>query len=157
MPDEQLPAMRDYGTNDVPPPPPEPDRPPAARGLTPLGWGAVASCVAVLVSIAGPWATAFGIVSIDGTHGDIPTVGIAALLAAGGFILCAREREIDGGLLGLIGALWIAYVVAYEYDHLHSISPFVSVGWGLYLCGLGMAGIIGTLAATAFAKRPLTR
>jgi hypothetical protein len=109
---------------------------------SPLGWVALAACALILVSIIAPWATALGgILSADGTHGDIPTVAISALGAAFAFYrVITRHTQI--ALVGaLVAGIWAGYEVGYQAHHL-TASPLVSLGWGLFVCGIGAAGVI---------------
>ena len=100
-------------------------------------WVAVIAGVAMILGGFGPWATAFGLVSVNGTHGDGWFV-----IAAGGvsvFLLRSEARTRRGGSrlvwAALAGAGGAAVAIA-DFAQLASTQA-VEPAWGIYAAMLG--------------------
>ena len=105
-------------------------------------WVAFIAGAAMIVGGFGPWATALGFVSVNGTQGDgwlVITAGIVALLA-----LWSEGRTRQGGgplglagLAGFGGALVAIYTVARlesaQGEFFGERVDIVDPAWGLYL------------------------
>jgi hypothetical protein len=113
-------------------------------------WIAVIASAAMIIGGFGPWATALGFVSVNGTQGDGWLVIVAG--AAGLLTLWAEARSRQGGLLvaaGLAGAGGAA-VAIYHLARIESAQgeifgenvDLVDPAWGLYVSMLAGAALV---------------
>lgn len=121
------------------------------RSAPPGVWAAIVATVLLVVGGFGPWATAFGVVSIDGTRGDgwIVIAAGAAAVALTGIWLRGRRRW------WVLGLVWVCAAVAgatagYDLHEARAASDqdffgervsLVQPAWGLYL-SLGAAALL---------------
>lgn len=101
---------------------------------------AAVGAAGIIVGSLGPWATAssaFGSMSMSGTEGD----GVITLVGGGVVLLTIILRKY---LVAWIIAVITGAVVAYDWSNLSRVvdendSDFIntSVGWGLYVAGIG--------------------
>jgi hypothetical protein len=118
-------------------------------------WVAAIASVAMIIGGFGPWATALGFVSVNGTQGDgwlVIAAGVAGLL-----LLWAEARSRQGGGLllaaGLAGAggaavaiYYLAQIESAQGELFGEDVDLIDPAWGLYASILGGA----TLVVAAF-------
>jgi hypothetical protein len=124
-------------------------------------WGAVIAAAAMIIGGFGPWATALGLVSVNGTHGDGWFVIIAGCAGLAGLWLATQPGRGAGPLMGaaLAGAVGAA-VAIYDYVRLESLETkffgeqvdVVDPAWGIYLAILGGIALAVTAIATHRAR-----
>jgi hypothetical protein len=121
-------------------------------------WVALIAAAAMVIGGFGPWATALGFVSVNGTQGVgwlVITAGVVALLA-----LWSEGRSRQGGhplVLAAVAGIGGALVAIYTFARLESAQgellgeriDLVDPAWGLYLAVIAS----GTLAVAAFRLR----
>lgn len=100
----------------------------------------------MVIGAIGPWATAFGIISLAGTDGDGVFVLIAGLIVGGMALLRylkgARVWTLVVALLAAIaGAAISIYDMADIQSAISNSHGLVSIGWGLWM------DVIGSLSA----------
>jgi hypothetical protein len=137
--------------------------PPPAPGASPFkdvpagAWASAALLVAAIVGAFGPWATALGFITVNGTRGDgwiviaAAAVGLAALAAW----LRGRERWWPLAVV-VLGAVAATVTAGYDLHELRGAGDedffgrrvsLVSAEWGIYLA-LGAAAF-ATIAAAS--------
>jgi hypothetical protein len=122
-------------------------------------WWTAVSAVLMVVGGFGPWATALGVATVSGTHGDGWFLIIGGVLA---FALLFRQAAkparwpmIVAALLGALGAL-VALVDLSDINSFGDTTIFgdvVDPAWGLYLSLIASASLIVAAIAT-LVRRP---
>ena len=115
-----------------------------------VGTGALG---AMVVGAVGPWAAAFGMLSVSGLNGDgIVVLILAAIAALAGWRYLAKHRR--GALIAILvcGILGSATTV-YDMVHISSGPPLVSIGWGLVLAFVGSITLAGDALAALITRR----
>src|SRR5690349_16179416 len=78
--------------------------PPALAAKPPLFWAAVAASAGLVIGGLGPWATALGLVSVSGTHGDGWVAILGGLVALGMLFVASRRGQRANYVVPLIVA-----------------------------------------------------
>ena len=145
---------------------PKPDAAAALAAQPTSVWVASLASLALIVGGVGPWATAYGLVSLSGTdmHGwRAVAVGVLGLAMLG-------LQQLRGGRLPMIvagvgGVLVVALAIS-TLDTINSKGAVSVLGttyhyldpaWGLYLvlaAGIALAGAAAALTWRAFARTP---
>jgi uncharacterized membrane protein len=104
----------------------------------------------MFIGAIGPWATAFGVLSVAGTDGDGFIVLIAALII-GAMVFLRHVKRFGMWTLAVAMLAAVVAVATSLYDLAtiqHTISDsdgLVSIGWGLWLDCLASISVIGAL------------
>jgi hypothetical protein len=108
----------------------------------------------------GPWATAFGALSVAGTNGDGWFLIIGGL-AAGALLLwhASKPRGWKIIVMTVIGLICVI-VAAIDLANISTVAGtsdgLVSPAWGIYVCLLSSIGLLAAGIYTVV-KRPYTR
>ena len=110
-----------------------------------VGTGALG---AMVVGAVGPWAAAFGMLSVSGLNGDGIVVLILAAIAA---LACWRylAKHRRGALIAILGSATTVYTMV----HISSGPPLVSIGWGLVLAFVGSITLAGGALGALITRR----
>jgi hypothetical protein len=116
-----------------------------------------ASAALMVVGALGPWAKAFGFISVSGTDGDGVIVLIAALVVGGAVLLRLRGTRVWVVVVGVIAALAGAATSIYDLANIKSVvsdsSGAVTVGWGLWLDSIASVSAVVAILALGFATK----
>jgi hypothetical protein len=156
MSEQQQPTDR-----DAPPPRPRPTIAAAFAGQPASFWLASLASLGIVIGGVGPWATAFGFVSLSGTsmHGwRAVMVGVVGLAMLGLHQL--RGARLPLIVAGVAGALCAVQAIS-TLGEIHSGGAmtvlgqqyrYVDAAWGLYLVLAGAIALV--CSASALAWRP---
>jgi hypothetical protein len=121
---------------------------------------AAASAVLMILGALGPWAKAFGVVSVSGTDGDGVLVLIAGLIVGGAVLLHRHGTRVWAVVIGILAALVGAATSIYDLANIKSVvddsSGFVTVGWGLWVDSIASVSAVVALLVFAWAGRSTT-
>lgn len=104
----------------------------------------------MFIGAIGPWATAFGVLSVAGVDGDGFFVFLAALIIGAMVLLRYLRRSgiwtlAVAVLSAVIGAATSIYDMADIQSVIGNSPGFVSIGWGLWIDCLASVSAIGAL------------
>jgi hypothetical protein len=132
----------------------------AAFGQPASFWGAALAALCVVIGGVGPWATAFGVMSLSGTSMEgwrEVIAGIVALAMLGLYqLLGARLPLILAGIAGALGAMQALATLARIHSGgavtvLGQQYRYLDAAWGLYLVLAGAIALV--CCAVALARR----
>lgn len=131
-----------------------------ANGKPKIFWAVLAVAVLMIIGGFGPWATAFGALSVAGTNGDGWFL-IVGGLAAGALLLSHASKPCGWKsiVMTIIGLICVIVTVV-DLTNISSVAGtsdgLVSPAWGIYVCLLSSVGLLAAGIYT-IAKRPYAR
>src|SRR4051794_7514136 len=129
---------------------------PMLKRQPPVFWWAVASFLLMVIGGFGPWATAFGVADISGTHGDGWFLIIGGVAGAGLVMVHATRspaKRWQPIVAALVGAA-CTVVAIIDLSDVSSIGDtplgdLVDPAWGLYVSLLASVSALAASAAIA--------
>lgn len=118
----------------------------------PLFWAAVGGAAGLVIGGFAPWATALGLVSVNGTHGDGWVAILGGLVALGMLFVASQSGKRMNYAVPLSVAGVCAIVAVIDAADISRHSQFVEPGWGLWLVLVSSAVLAGTSIALLTAR-----